>query len=210
MNLEETVKKIEENCVWSAVIKDLKESESPIAYIKSINVAMESYLKSGEMWNRENHMSQFVSMKENTHRFVMLTGGPSTGKSMLIKTILKNLTGEVGVVVDGRSSCSALDMQLIAKLRSVPDFKVSKDFQDSIKGGFQKLMPFFTKLFSNGNNTPMISFFLDTLEEFRKAEMTNNKTDDNLVEIVQAVRAVGIKLSFLFIDEANLIFTSGI
>jgi hypothetical protein len=121
---------------------------------------------------------------------------------------MKNLTEEVGIVVDGRSSCSALDIQLITKLRSLPDFKLSKDFQNNIKEGFLKLNPFYTKLLSKHSN-PTFSLLLDALDKFCKAAMSNEKIEENLVEIVKAVRAVGVKLSFLFIDEANLIFKRG-
>ena len=73
------------------MIKDLKESESPIVYIKSINVVMESCLKAGEMWNREEHMSEFVSMKENTHHVHW--------EIHANRIFLKNLTGKLGYLL---------------------------------------------------------------------------------------------------------------
>jgi hypothetical protein len=177
-------------CVWSAVVKDLIESESPITYIESINAAMESFIKSGEMWNSEEYMSQFVSMKENTQQLVMLTGGPSTGKSMIIDYFLKNLTGEVGIVVDGRSSQAALGIQLIKELRkSLPDFELPKNYLDNLKNEVPKLIPFF---------------------KFSKAAKSVDQIELTLVDIVKAVRAVGVKLNYLFIDEANLILETGI
>jgi len=121
--------------LWKAVkadrpdasMKEIKE------YIKSVRMKAEQYLKTGEVCDRDGAINDITELLSTDGELALITGGPSVGKSFILRKIekdLRDLTKTspsskelLWLYVDGRgesgSICGAIGGKIV---KSVPHF----------------------------------------------------------------------------------------
>jgi hypothetical protein len=185
MNLDDTVKNMfdSNDYIWESVKNDLKTGESEATYLNEIEAAMLSFVKSRRMWGGEELAARLDKMRDLPGQLVILTGGPSTGKSLLITDYVKKLEDrdESGLIVDGRAYRGPLEVEVLGSVSKAKYTEDSKSFQEAIIEAVRDIFP--------------------------AGEPVSGTRSMNMV--VKSIMDAGMPLKFIFLDEANAYFKEG-
>ena len=86
-NCKEELKK-GNNILWRSFMQDMKPGESPAQIIESISKAAKEFINSDKVYDRGEIIENPKLIEKGN--MVILTGGPSTGKSLVVKRLFDN------------------------------------------------------------------------------------------------------------------------
>jgi hypothetical protein len=103
----------EDGIMWKSFMQDMKPGENPDQLIESISKAAEEFINSDEVYDRGEIIEELKDFKKGG--MVIMTGGPSTGKSLVLKRLLAN--DSKYLYLDGRMTGPNIMKALVNNLR---------------------------------------------------------------------------------------------
>jgi hypothetical protein len=101
---------------WDAVELDSEmKNLTTDQYLSKATELSSAFLARGEIWNHEQVQSQLDRILSTTGGTVFLTGGPKTGKSLLLRNIAKKSPGTV-LYLDARITGTNIEQALLSEL----------------------------------------------------------------------------------------------
>ena len=182
--------------IWKAMEMDFKQADDidVDSYLKHIKTSSQGYLNNqSKICDREYIKTTLQDICSDKGKLVFLTGGPSVGKSLLLKKLVDDVPEGQVVAVDGRAGTgSNFEAALASTLRAHPNM-----LRDAVVKGFLKdvvgLMDVAGTLSKMQSVVALQSYFASTPEG---------------VETFLTVLSNNYAPFTLIVDEANVYFNS--
>ena len=192
-----------DNYLIEAIEADRLPGESAdqiTSYLRASYESAETFLMSDRICDREQFMVDIDAFARTNGGMGLLTGGPSVGKSMLLKRLRNNLMNTnsgkesgkpfIALYLNGRSSTTSLLADLMGEMYSViPRMDKLKEivFSRDVVPGYS------TEVFQSGLRVAELMLSTDSKENIKKARETLSKLSEKMRVVI-------------IIDEANAYF----
>jgi hypothetical protein len=180
----------------------MKPDESPDQVIESISKAAEEFINSDEVYDRGEIIKQLKNIKKGG--MVIMTGGPSTGKSLVLKRLLAN--DSKYLYVDGRKTGPNVMKALVNNLRKRD--KLRSLTVESMSNMAPLLISSLGSIIGN-DSIQQLKIIPDIL--IKIIEVVTKSPDkilDSLEAILELMSILQTPIEGIIFDEANKYFTA--
>ena len=191
-----------DNILWRSFMQDIKPDESPAQVIECISNAAEEFINSDEVYDRGEIMKSLMFVKKGD--MVILTGGPSTGKSLVVKRLFGN--DSKYLYLDGRKTGPNI-------VKAVANNLIKRDKIRSLTvESMQKMAPLLiSSLGSIIGNESITQFKIIPEVLIKIMEVVTKSPDlalDSLEAILELMSILQTPIEGIIFDEANEYFTA--
>jgi len=191
----------EDGIMWKSFMQDMKPDESPDQVIESISKAAEEFINSDEVYDRGEIIKQLKNIKKGG--MVIMTGGPSTGKSLVLKRLLAN--DSKYLYVDGRKTGPNVMKALVNNLRKRD--KLRSLTVESMSNMAPLLISSLGSIIGN-DSIQQLKIIPDILIKIVEVVTKSpDKTLDSLEAILELMSTLQTPIEGIIFDEANKYFT---
>eukprot|EP01038_Epipyxis_sp_PR26KG_P006413 gene6413-8829_t len=194
-----------DSTMWNSFLEDVRPDEDAESLLGNISIEAQQFVNSNEVYDRNEIINSLKLI--NKGDMIILTGGPSTGKSLLLRTLFGSHPQYL--FLNGRKSGSNLINAVIESI------KINNRLKDVKMNAWSAIAPTVIKSISELlllNTIPVPSLLNDKLPDvlvkiYEAASKNPDSGSKSLTIIFQLISSIDPPIEGIIFDEANVYFT---